>query len=131
MVKLAENLSESGNDIKKILIGSSISIIITLITLLIFAILLTYTNISENTIPTVTIILSIASILIGSTISMSKIKKNGIIKGGAVGLIYIMIIYLLSSIIEKNFALNTQSIIMIIGSILSGIIGGVIGVNRK
>ncbi len=131
MVKLTENLSESGNNIKKIIKGSIVSIIITLISLLIFASLLTYTNVSESTIPTVTIIITIISILIGSSLCMSTVKKNGIINGVAIGLIYIAFIYLLSSVIEGNFALNLKSIIMIIGAVLAGGLGGIIGVNRK
>lgn len=131
MMKLTENLSESGNNIKKIIKGSIVSIIITLISLLIFASLLTYTNVSESTIPTVTIIITIISILIGSSLCMSTVKKNGIINGVAIGLIYIAFIYLLSSVIEGNFALNLKSIIMIIGAVLAGGLGGIIGVNRK
>ena len=131
MMKLTENLSENGNNIKKIIKGSIISIIITLISLLIFASLLTYTNVSESTIPTVTIIITIISILIGSSLCMSTVKKNGIINGVAIGLIYIAFIYLLSSVIEGNFALNLKSIIMIIGGVLAGGLGGIIGVNRK
>ncbi len=130
MVKLSENLSESGNNIKKIIKGSIISIVITLIGLVIFASLLTYTSIEESTIPAVTIIITIISILIGSSLCMSTVKKNGIINGILIGLIYISVIYILSSIIEGNFALNLKSIIMIIGAIVAGAIGGIIGVNR-
>ncbi len=130
MIKLSENLSESGNNIKKILKGSLISAIITLIALVIFASLLTFTSISESTIPTVTIIITVISILIGSSICMQAVKKNGIINGMLVGLIHIAFIYILSSIVEGNFALNLKSIIMIVGAIVSGAVGGIIGVNR-
>lgn len=131
MVKISESLSEGGNNIKKILIGSGVSIIITIIGLIIFASLLTYTSIAESVIPTVTIILTVISILIGSSISMSNVRKNGIINGSIVGLIYILTIYILSSLIEGSFSLNTYSIIMIIGSVLAGALGGIIGVNRR
>lgn len=131
MVKISENLSESGNNIKKILKGSIISMLITIIALLIFASLLTYTSMSEATIPAVIIVTSIISILIGSTISMSNVKRNGILNGALIGLIYILAIYLLSSIIQGNFAVNAYSIIMIIGSVIAGAVGGIIGVNRR
>ena len=131
MMKLTENLNESGNNIKKILIGSGISIIITIIGLIIFASLLTYTSIAETTIPTVTIIITIISRLIGSSMCMSTVKKNGIINGLFIGLIYIGFIYILSSVIEGNFALDLKSIIMITGSLLAGAVGGIIGVNRR
>ena len=62
---------------------------------------------------------------------MSTIKKNGIINGAIIGVIYIITIYILSSIIEGTFSLNRYSIMMIIGSILAGALGGIIGVNKK
>ena len=52
-----------------------------------------------------------------------------IIKGIAVGLIYILLIYLTSSIAGGNFALTIGSMIMILIGILCGAIGGIIGVN--
>ena len=130
MINVSENLSENSNNIKKIIKGSVIAIIVTIISLIIFATLLTYTNISESTIKPVTIIITIISILIGSSLSMYKLKKNGIVNGAIVGIIYILFIYLLSSIIEGDFSLNVYSIIMILGSILSGAVGGIIGVNK-
>ncbi len=131
MINVSENISENGNNIKKVIKGSAFSIIITLIGLLIYSIILSYTSVSESTIPTIVIIITAISILIGSTISTSNIKKNGIINGMLVGLIYITVIYLLSSIVTGNFLLNITSIIMIITSVLTGALGGIIGVNKK
>ena len=131
MINVSENISENGNNIKKVIKGSAFSIIITLIGLLIYSIILSYTSVSESTIPTIVIIITATSVLIGSTISTSNIKKNGIINGMFVGLIYIAIIYLLSSIVTGNFLLNITSIIMIITSVLTGALGGIIGVNKK
>lgn len=130
-MKVAETLGENGNNIKKIIIGSGISIIITIIGLIIFASLLTYTSIAESTIPTVTILITIISILIGSSICMSSVKKNGIVNGVMISLIYIGVIYILSSVIEGDFSLNLKSIIMIIGAVIAGAVGGIIGVNRR
>ena len=131
MINMSENISENGNNIKKVIKGSAFSIIITLIGLLVYSIILSYTSVSESTIPTIVIIITAISILIGSTISTSNIKKNGIINGMFVGLIYIAIIYLLSSLVTGNFLLNITSIIMIITSVLTGALGGIIGVNKK
>ena len=131
MINVSENISENGNNIKKVIKGSAFSIIITLIGLLIYSIILSYTSVSESTIPTIVIIITAISVLMGSTISTSNIKKNGIINGMFVGLIYIAIIYLLSSIVTGNFLLNITSIIMIITSVLTGALGGIIGVNKK
>ena len=111
--------------------GVGISLIASLILLIIFSLVLTYTNIQENTINPVIMIITALSILIGSSIGNKRIKKNGLINGGIVGLIYIVIIYLVSSILNWKFSLNVQSLIMILIAIAFGILGGIIGVNKR
>ncbi len=44
---------------------------------------------------------------------------------------YILILYLISSLLNVRFSLNMQSIIMIVVGVVFGILGGIIGVNRK
>lgn len=111
--------------------GVGISLIATVIMLIIFSIILTYTKIQESAINPVIMIITAISILIGSSLGNIKIKKNGLINGGLIGGIYIITIYLISSILNWRFSLNIQSIIMIITAIVFGILGGIIGVNRK
>lgn len=123
-------IKESSNFIN-IVKGVLIAFVTTLVLLFIFSIILTYTNVSEQTITPVVIVITGISILIGSTIGNHKIQKNGLINGGCVGLIYIITIYLISSILSGNFGLNISSVIMIVVSIIFGILGGIIAVNQK
>lgn len=116
-------------NIMRIVKGVVLAISLSLILLLIFAVLLTYTNISEDTmIPVVMIIVGI-SILIGSTICARKIKKNGIVNGGLVGLIYVLLLYLISSLCLVGFSLTINSFVMLIVGLITGMLGGIIGVN--
>lgn len=120
MVKMSEGTMDSpGNNIKRIIKGSIFSIGITIILLLIFAAILTYTSLSEKTIPIVVLAITGISILIGSQISTIRIRKNGIVNGGLIGLTYILTIYIISSIITGNFNLNIYSGLMIGISILA------------
>lgn len=110
--------------------GVGISLIATLVFLFIFAVVLTYTNVSEQVISPVIMIITAISILMGSSIGNIKIKKNGLLNGGIIGASYIIIIYLISSILNWSFGLNLQSIIMIIIGVVFGVLGGIIGVNK-
>lgn len=116
---------------KNVLKGIGISLALTAILLLIFSIILAYTDVNESTIPPVIMVVTAISVLLGSSIGNIKIKKNGMINGGIIGGSYILILYLVSSILNWNFTLNMQSIIMIILGIIFGILGGIIGVNKK
>lgn len=113
----------------RILKGLIISFIITLVSIFIFSIILTYSNISEKIIPIVIIILTFISILIGTIIGVRKISKNGMLNGAIIGGMYVLLLYLISSLLNTGFAFNTYTILMVIAGIVSGIIGGIIGVN--
>ncbi len=113
-----------------ILKGVGISILCTIIFLFIFSCLLVYTDLNENLMQPVVIVVTGISILIGSSLGNKKLKKYGLISGAMVGIVYVLSIYLISSIANGgNFDLNLQALIMMIVGIISGIIGGVIGVN--
>ena len=118
------------NNLIKVAKGTGVAILITLILLLIYSCLLTYTNINEKTMSLIVIIVTAVSIFVGSFISSTNIRKNGLTNGALVGIFYILVIYLLSSIISGNFRLSVGSIIMTVASILAGAVGGIIGVNR-
>ena len=58
-------------------------------------------------------------------------NKNGMLNGALIGGIYLIIIYLFSSIINQEFSLTIYSAIMIIASIICGMFGGVLGINKS
>lgn len=130
---LKSNIIKEESEIKKntirIMKGSLFAILVSLILLLIFALLLTYTELSEDTITPVVITIVGISILVGSGISTRSIKKNGLLNGGFVGLIYIFILYLASSLGIIGFSPTVYSLILLGVGVLTGMVGGIIGVN--
>lgn len=124
--KIIESTSKGSITILK---GLIISFLLTIISVFIFSAVLTYTNIPESYTFPVLIFITAISILIGSSISTIKISKNGIQTGGAIGLIYILTLYLISSLTETGFMVNVNTIILIISSIVAGMLGGIVGVN--
>lgn len=132
MNKIAEgNNLEINNNIGIILKGVIIAIISSMVLLLIFSAILTYTTLSESISNPVIITITAVSILLASQLSTRKIKKNGIVNGGIIGGIYIISLYLISSIVTGNFSLGINAVVMIIASIIAGMFGGIIGVNAK
>lgn len=120
---------EAKENLIRIIKGSGVALGITLLLLFIFAVVLTYTNIAESVIKPVIIIVTAISILIGSSLSTLKIKKNGLLNGAIVGFIYIFSLYIISSITGSGFNLNIISIVMLVASVVAGMVGGIIGVN--
>jgi putative membrane protein (TIGR04086 family) len=99
--------------------------------MLILSILLTSTSLDEDIINPAIIFISAFSILLGSFLSSKKIKLKGIIVGVIQGILYMAILYFVSSILSSNFKIGIESIAMISVGIVSGILGGIIGANLK
>ena len=121
---------ENNNNIyMRMVKGLGTSFIFTLLGILIFSIILTYSNVSESITPIVLIAISAISILIGATISTRKINKNGMLHGGLIGGLYVIVLYLISSILNTGFQVNIYTILMILFGIVAGLIGGILGIN--
>ncbi len=103
-----------------------ISIVILLvISSLIFA----YTNLNDRYIDSIIYFAMAISAFISSFILCKKIKKKGLIHGVAINIIAICIIFLISCLMNKSFCItNTLEIYIAICS-LTGIVGGILGVN--
>lgn len=105
------------------------SFALSILLIFILAVIISKTTISEAIIIPGIVTISSISIMIG-TIRVSKAKKQrGIINGAILGGIYMCFMYIVSSILLKDFSLNIKSFIMIASGILTGILGGIIGVN--
>ena len=128
-----EELKENAGVNKFLLMlkGIAFSICMTLIMILILSIVLSFSSVKENVIMPTVIFISSFSILMGGFLVAKKIDEKGIVYGSALGLIYMLILYLISSIMNFDFSLNVNAVIMIALGVIGGAIGGVLGVNLK
>lgn len=125
-----EKSKDEGKNVNNIIIiikGSAIALIFTIAMLLILSILLTYTSLKESIATPVILTITGISIIIGSMISSRKVRKNGILNGCTVGFIYILTIYLLSSLFVTGFVgFSWYSFITVVVAVLTGAIGGIL-----
>ena len=111
--------------------GSVISIGISIILIFIMSVILTFSNVSETIIPALVIVISAISILVGSVTATFTMRRNGLVNGAIIGIVYISFIYILSSIMIADFNLNIKSLVMLVVSIITGMVGGIMGVNIR
>lgn len=114
-----------------ILKGLATSYIFTFVSFLIFSVLLSFTNIPDSSIPNIILVISILGILIGSATCTRFAHSQGLLWGAVVGLLYSLLLYLLSSILLVGFSSGMSTIYLVICSALFGSIGGVVGINLK
>ena len=111
--------------------GILLSVGITLIMILALSIILSTSDVKESVIMPTVIFISAFSILIGGFIVTKRLDEKGIVYGSILGISYMLILYFISSIMNFNFSLNINAILMIAIGVFGGAIGGILGVNLK
>jgi putative membrane protein (TIGR04086 family) len=111
--------------------GIIISYVITVPTFMLFALILTNTDFPEKYTSPVVVITTIISVLTAGSSATRGMKNKGWLNGCIIGFIYMFILYIISSMILKNFQIDKYVITMTIIGILTGAIGGIIGINFK
>lgn len=114
-----------------VLKGLGYSYILTLATLLIYNLFLTFTSVSGNTIAMASSAITTASAAFGGFYASKHIKENGLIYGLLVGLMYIVCLMVIVFLAKENFAVEIDMLYKVLLVSLSGGIGGVLGVNFK
>lgn len=113
--------------LKNILLGY----IITFLLFVIFAFVITYTDVPVSIVSPISVLITIVSILIASIPNGKSSIEKGWLTGCVTGFIYMLILYIIGSIVYKNPGISPNGILMIIVGIISGITGSIIGINNK
>ena len=91
-----------------------LEIIISIIGMFILAVILSNTSINDNIMGNTIIGISSFAISIGAFLSSRKLNIKGIVCGILQGVIYMLVLYIISSLVSGNFSLKIEGIIMII-----------------
>ena len=116
-------------NIKNYCLNLLVSFFITIIGISVSSAIFAYTNINDRHLQTFVFGIIIFSVLVGAMLLSRKIKQKGLIYGGIFGILYCLIVYLSSAIAYTGFFISNTLLIYLAISFLSGIIGGIIGVN--
>ncbi|WIV10753.1 TIGR04086 family membrane protein [Proteiniborus sp. MB09-C3] len=111
--------------------GTIIGLMLTILLILIFTITLTYTKLSEELIPLINSIIMILGITSGAIFTSRKLERKGWLSGGLIGILYFIIIFFISALFVKSFAMDKYLLIKGLLAIITGCIGGMIGINIK
>lgn len=111
--------------------GIGIAFAITCIVFIAYGILLTYTSLSEESLPMVSLICTAVSAAAAGYDWAACMKKKGLLWGALAGVVYGVLLYLITSLAADSFALELSGIMTLIVAAAAGAIGGILGVNRK
>ena len=111
--------------------GVMIAYAITCIVFIGYAMLLTYTSITEKDIGLVVTITTIVSALVAGFDAAKGAKEKGWFWGIVAGLLYAVILLAIGTWVSKGFLFDARSLSLLILSLAGGGLGGVLGINLK
>ncbi len=127
-VKSTENESLK---ISLLLKGLLTSVIITILAFILLSLILANTDFPQRLITPAVVVTTIISVLTAGSVSTRGIRNKGWLNGSIVGLIYMIILYLISSLVYNNYNIDRYVITMTAIGILAGAIGGILGINTS
>ncbi len=110
--------------------GIVISYCITMVVFIIFALLLTYTDISENLISPAALITTAICCVVCGFVTAKKAKSKGLMLVILSGGCYMLIIFTLGITTIPAYELNKNMLISLCLALGGGAVGGIVGVNR-
>jgi putative membrane protein (TIGR04086 family) len=119
----------SGINIIGIFTGVLISYILTLGFFIIYALLLTFTAVSELTLPTLTLLITIIGIVLSGALSARRTTSKGWLNGGIAGILYVTIMLILGTFFVKELGPTSSWAVKYAWGAVLGALGGMIGIN--
>jgi len=111
--------------------GVLVAYALTCIVFIVYAILLTYTDMTEKNISLIVTITTIISVIVAGFDSAAGASGKGWLWGMVAGLLYSALLICIMSWVRKSFFMDSRAITLMILSVAGGGLGGVIGINMK
>lgn len=127
----ANTAAKEGLSPKSVFKGIAAAYIITIPAFMLFALILSNTDFPQKLLSPAVVVTTIISVLTAGSVSAKEVRSRGWLNGGVVGFIYMLVLYIFSSLVFKNFTIDKYVVTMSLIGILTGAIGGIAGINIK
>ncbi|HZK35086.1 MAG TPA: TIGR04086 family membrane protein [Bacillota bacterium] len=111
--------------------GSVFAVIITLIFIIIFSVVMELTELHDSIIQPVVQVIRVFSIVFAGAYAARLTRSKGWLKGAATGLLYILLVSLISILFGGKVNFDRVLLSDTIMALVTGAIGGAIGINLK
>jgi len=121
----------SKNLAKHLCIGVLMAYAITSIAFLGYAMLITYTNVSEGSLPAVVAITTVISVMVAGFDAARAAENRGWMWGMVAGAVYVVIMAAIMIAALPGFAADMRTVMVFALGIAGGGLGGILGINTK
>jgi len=122
---------ENKSQIKQLIWGVLMGYAITCIVFLAYAMLVTYTQMSERSLPTVVAITTLLSVMVAGFDAAKGAPSRGWMWGMIAGAAYVAILAIIMVVILPGFFVDGRTVTVIMLSVAGGGLGGILGINIR
>jgi len=122
---------ENKSQIRQLIIGVMVGYAITCIIFLAYAMLITYTQMSERNLPMVIAVTTLLSVMIAGFDAAKGATQRGWLWGMIAGFIYVAVLGIIMIIMLPGFFVDGRTITVIVLSVAGGGLGGILGINIR
>ncbi|MCL2199842.1 MAG: TIGR04086 family membrane protein [Defluviitaleaceae bacterium] len=119
------------NQVKHLSVGILMAYCITAIVFLGYAILITYTNVSERSLPMVVAITTVLSVMVAGFDAARGAESRGWIWGMVAGFVYVVIMAIFMAVLIPEFSVGMRAVTTFLLAIAGGGLGGIFGINMR
>ena len=109
--------------------NTAIGFVLTIVLLFLVSVVGVFASLPEAVMKLLVSAVTYTTIGICGFFAARHIRRGGLVSGAISGLIYTIVLYLIGSIVNGDFSLNSSSAIFALISVLSGALGGIVGIN--
>jgi len=122
---------ENKSQIKQIVIGVMMGYAVTCIIFLAYAMLITYTQMSERSLPMVIAVTTLLSVMVAGFDAAKGATSRGWMWGMIAGFIYVAILIIIMMVMVPGFLMDGRTVTVLVLSIAGGGLGGILGINLR
>ncbi len=130
MERIQKNKSERSPAVN-LMFGMWAAYAITAIIFIAYALLLTYTGVTEKNLQLVVILTTVLSVAVAGFDAAKGAKEKGWMWGMLAGVGYALTLIIINCVINKSFSLGGSAITILLISMAAGTLGGMFGINTK
>lgn len=109
--------------------SQAIAYALTCIVFIVYAMLLTYANVSENQIPLVAMVCTAVCCAVAGFDCAKSAKSRGLFWGMGAGAVYVILLFLISIVSMDQFVISPAKFTSVLVGICGGGVGGILGIN--
>ena len=116
---------------KKILIGTALSLFISLVFMCLLAVVVYFANMQDRTVSAIILVLTAVSVFIGAFLLARNIENGGLLHGVVLAAAYFVALILLSVFVNGSVSFSFGNFLRLFSCVAAGASGGVFGINTS